>query len=88
LLPYGPQVLIEGDLLKGKQATGFIAIRKDMINAGANYVDEPLMVDGNHITATGRLGIFTTAILNRLGYGGKKQLCQMKRLECGMVETG
>jgi len=55
---HGPQVLIEGDLLKGKQATGFIAIR-DMINAGANYVDEPLMVDGNsHITATGRLGDF------------------------------
>ena len=70
---HGPQVLIEGDLLKGKQATGFIAIRKDMINAGANYVDEPLVVDGNLITSRqpGDLPIFTTAILNRLGYGGK-----------------
>ncbi|MFH7025979.1 MAG: DJ-1/PfpI/YhbO family deglycase/protease [Heteroscytonema crispum UTEX LB 1556] len=70
---HGPQVLIEGDLLKGKQATGFSAIRKDMINAGAKYVDEPLVVDGNLITSRqpGDLAIFTTAILSRLGYGGK-----------------
>jgi protease I len=70
---HGPQVLIEGDLLKGKQATGFSAIRKDMINAGANFHDQPLVVDGNLITSRepGDLAIFTTAILSRLGYGGK-----------------
>lgn len=70
---HGPQVLIEGDLLKGKQATGFSAIRKDMINAGANYRDEPLVIDGKLITSRepGDLAIFTTAILSRLGYGGK-----------------
>lgn len=70
---HGPQVLIEGDLLKGKQATGFLAIRKDMINAGANYIDEALVVDGNLITSRqpGDLPIFTTALLSRLGYGGK-----------------
>jgi protease I len=70
---HGPQVLIEGDLLKGKRATGFIAIAKDMMNAGANYIDEPLVVDGNLITSRqpGDLPIFTTAILSRLGYGGK-----------------
>jgi protease I len=70
---HGPQVLIEGDLLKGKQATGFTAIRKDMINAGVNYIDEPLVIDGNLITSRqpGDLPIFTTAILDYLGYGGK-----------------
>ncbi|ARV60182.1 type 1 glutamine amidotransferase [Nostocales cyanobacterium HT-58-2] len=71
---HGPQVLIEGDLLKGKQAAGYIAIRKDMMNAGANYIDEPLVVDGNLITSRqpGDLPIFATAILSRLGYGGKE----------------
>lgn len=71
---HGPQVLIEADVLKGKNATGFIAIRKDMINAGANYIDEPLVVDGNLITSRqpGDLAIFTTAILSRLGLGGKE----------------
>ena len=65
--------MIEGDLLRGKQATGFMSIRKDMINAGANYINEPLVVDGNLITSRqpGDLAIFTTAILSRLGYGGK-----------------
>ncbi len=71
---HGPQVLIEGDLLKGKNATGFIAVRKDMQNAGANYIDEPLVVDGNLLTSRrpGDLAIFATAILSRLGYGGKE----------------
>ncbi|MFN6561204.1 MAG: DJ-1/PfpI/YhbO family deglycase/protease [Nostoc sp. ChiSLP01] len=70
---HGPQVLIEGDLIKGKKLTGFSAISKDITNAGANYLDEPLIVDGNLITSRepGDLAIFTTAILSRLGYGGK-----------------
>jgi len=70
---HGPQVLINGDLLRGKKATGFISIRQDMVNAGAKYVDEPLVVDGNLITSRqpGDLAIFTTAILSRLGLGGK-----------------
>ncbi len=66
---HGPQVLIEGDLLKGKRATGFRAIRKDMQNAGANYSDEALVIDGNLITSRqpSDLPIFTTAILRHLG---------------------
>ncbi|HEX8708241.1 MAG TPA: DJ-1/PfpI/YhbO family deglycase/protease [Pyrinomonadaceae bacterium] len=70
---HGPQVLIEGDLLRGKRATGFRAIRKDMQNAGANFVDEPLAVDGQLLTSRrpGDLAIFTTAILSRLALGIK-----------------
>jgi protease I len=65
---HGPQVLIEGDLLKGKRATGFRAIRKDMQNAGARFEDAPLVVDGQLITSRrpGDLPIFTAAILRRL----------------------
>jgi protease I len=66
---HGPQVLIEGDLLKSRRATGYRSIRKDMENAGAIYVNEPLVVDANLITSRqpGDLPIFTTAILNHLG---------------------
>ncbi|HEY0545010.1 MAG TPA: DJ-1/PfpI/YhbO family deglycase/protease [Pyrinomonadaceae bacterium] len=65
---HGPQVLIEGDLLKGRRATGFRAIRKDMQNAGARFEDAPLVVDGQLITSRrpGDLPIFTAAILRRL----------------------
>ncbi len=66
---HGSQVLIEGDLLRGKNATGSSSIRQDTLNAGANYLDEPLVVCGNLITSRqpGDLPIFTTAILTRLG---------------------
>ncbi|MBE9167195.1 DJ-1/PfpI/YhbO family deglycase/protease [Pleurocapsales cyanobacterium LEGE 06147] len=65
---HGPQVLIEADRLRDKQATGFQAIRKDIQNAGANYIDEPVVVETNLITSRqpGDLPVFTTTILTRL----------------------
>lgn len=73
---HGPQVLIEGDLLKGRRATGFRAIRKDMQNAGTDYVDEPVVVDGQLVTSRrpSDLPIFTTAILRRLGLRNENDL--------------
>ncbi len=66
---HGPQVLIEADLLRGKRATGFRAIRKDMQNAGANFENTPVAADGNLLTSRrpGDLALFTSAILKRLG---------------------
>ncbi|MEW5850500.1 MAG: DJ-1/PfpI/YhbO family deglycase/protease [Myxococcota bacterium] len=68
---HGPQVLIEGDLLRGRRATGFRAVRKDMVNAGCQYVNEPCVVDGNLITSrhAGDLPIFSTAVLRKLDLG-------------------
>lgn len=65
---HGPQVLIEGEMLDGVRATGFHSIRKDMQNAGADFVDEALVIDDNLITSRrpGDLPIFTTAILQQL----------------------
>lgn len=56
-------------MLKGVRATGFRAVRKDMQNAGAEFVDAPLVVDDNLITSRrpGDLPIFVTAILTSLG---------------------
>ncbi len=70
---HGPQVLIEGDLLRGRRATGFRSIRKDMQNAGANYENAPLVVDGNLITSRrpADLPVFTSAILRHLGLSVK-----------------
>jgi protease I len=66
---HGPQLLIEADRLQGKRATGFLAIRKDIENAGASYVNESLVIDDNLITSRqpGDLPIFAKAILDRLG---------------------
>ncbi|HYP53439.1 MAG TPA: DJ-1/PfpI/YhbO family deglycase/protease [Pyrinomonadaceae bacterium] len=70
---HGPQVLIEADVLRGKRATGFRAIRKDMENAGANFENEAVVEDGNLVTSRrpGDLPIFTATILRRLGLSAK-----------------
>jgi protease I len=38
-------------MLKGRKATSFFAIKDDMTNAGANWVDAEVVVDGNLVTS-------------------------------------
>jgi deglycase len=44
-------VLISAGIVKGKKATSFFAIKDDMINAGAVFIDKEVVVDGNLITS-------------------------------------
>ena len=44
-------VPISAAIIKGRRATSVGAIRDDMANAGADWVDEPCVVDGNLISA-------------------------------------
>jgi len=48
---HGGWMLCCTGVLKGRRVTSFIAIKHDMINAGAKWVDEECVVDGNVITA-------------------------------------
>jgi len=48
---HAPWVLISAGIMAGKRATGLIAVRDDLINAGAEYVDEPAVRDGNIVTS-------------------------------------
>jgi len=44
-------VLVSADVLRGRTATCFSGIKDDVINAGANYVDQEVVRDGNLITS-------------------------------------
>ncbi|MBI3321120.1 MAG: type 1 glutamine amidotransferase [Candidatus Omnitrophica bacterium] len=44
-------VLCSADVLRGKTATCFSAIKDDVVNAGATYVDREVVRDGHLITA-------------------------------------
>ena len=44
-------VLVSADVLRGKTATCFSAIKDDVVNAGARYVDRAVVRDGNLITS-------------------------------------
>ena len=48
---HGPWVLCSTQALKGKKATCFFAIKDDVVNAGAKYVDQEVVRDGNVITS-------------------------------------
>lgn len=48
---HGGWVLVSAGILKGKKATGFSAIKDDMVNAGCEFMDKEVVVDGNLITS-------------------------------------
>ncbi|MBU2929607.1 type 1 glutamine amidotransferase domain-containing protein [Winogradskyella psychrotolerans] len=48
---HGPWLLAEADVLKGRKITSYSSIKTDMINAGANWVDEEVVVDSGLVTS-------------------------------------
>ncbi len=68
---HGPWLLIEAGVVKGANATSYKAIRTDMINAGANWQDEPVVVDNGMITSRSPadLGPFVAKIIEEIREG-------------------
>lgn len=62
-------VLAEADVLHGRTVTSYHSIRTDLKNAGATWVDEEVVEDGNLITSRnpGDIPAFCDALLKRLG---------------------
>ncbi len=48
---HGPLTLVEAGVAKGRTLTSYPSIRTDLRNAGANVVDEEVVVDDNLITS-------------------------------------
>jgi protease I len=48
---HGPQLLIEGDAVRGRRMTSWPSLKTDLSNAGAQWVDETVVVDGNLVTS-------------------------------------
>jgi len=48
---HGGWVLVSSGILKGRKVTGFYAIKDDLVNAGAKFIDSEVVVDGNIITS-------------------------------------
>ncbi len=62
-------VAISAGILKGKRFTCTPAIKDDVVNAGAEYVDKEVVVDGNLISSRkpDDLPAFCRAIIEKLG---------------------
>jgi len=48
---HGPQLLISAEIVKGRRVTSWPSIAVDLRNAGADWVDAPVVQDGNIITS-------------------------------------
>jgi len=48
---HGPQLLITADALRGRKATGYKSIIQDIKNAGAEFLDQEVVVDGNLVSS-------------------------------------
>jgi protease I len=61
---HGPQLLIEADVVDGRQLTSWPSVRTDLENAGARWVDREVVIDDRLITSRrpDDLPAFATAI--------------------------
>ncbi len=69
---HGGWLLASAGIARGKRLTSFFAIRDDLVNAGAIWVDEEVVVDGNLVTSRkpDDLPAFMRAVLDLLARRG------------------
>lgn len=48
---HGPWILISAGIVTGRRLTSTVGIRDDVVNAGAEWVDEEVVIDGNIISS-------------------------------------
>lgn len=48
---HGPWMLAEAGVVRGRKVTSFKSIKTDLINAGANWIDESVVVDHGLVTS-------------------------------------
>jgi protease I len=72
---HGPQMLIEADLVRGRQVTSWPSLQTDLRNAGAQWHDREVVVDGNVITSRkpGDIPAFVDALGAILASGHEQQ---------------
>ncbi len=65
---HGPWTLVEADVVRDRRITSWPSLETDLRNAGADWVDEEVVVDGNLITSRkpADLGAFCKTIIGAL----------------------
>ena len=48
---HGPWVLISAGIVRGRKMTSTVGIRDDVMNAGAEWIDQPVVIDDNLVSA-------------------------------------
>jgi protease I len=48
---HGPWICISAGIVRGRKITGYLSIKDDLVNAGAEFIDADLVIEGNFISA-------------------------------------
>jgi protease I len=66
---HAPWMLVSAGLARGKKLTSYFTIQDDMRNAGADWVDQEVVVDGNLITSRkpDDIPAFNRALISAMG---------------------
>jgi len=62
---HGPQILIDADVVLGRVMTSYAAIKNDLENAGARWIDQEVVTDNGLVTSrtTDDLSAFTSMMI-------------------------
>jgi len=66
-------MLVSADIIRGRTVTSYFSIKDDLVNAGGNWVDKEVVVDGHLVTSRtpDDLPAFMRAIIGVLGGGDR-----------------
>ncbi|UJP39645.1 type 1 glutamine amidotransferase domain-containing protein [Cellulomonas palmilytica] len=69
---HGAWVLVEADAVRGRRLTSYPSLRTDLTNAGADWVDEQVVVDGPFVSSRtpDDLPAFDEALVEAVGAAG------------------
>ena len=72
---HGPWLLIEAGVLHGRRLTSWPSLKTDLMNAGAQWVDQECVIDNNLITSRnpGDIPAFNAAILEEFAKAAQIQ---------------
>jgi protease I len=72
---HGPWTLIEAGVVSGKTMTSWPSLKSDLKNAGANWVDEQVVTDGQLVTSRkpDDIPAFNKAVIESIANGPRKQ---------------
>jgi protease I len=73
---HGPWTLLEAGALSGKTVTSWPSLKTDLKNAGANWVDQEVVTDGQFITSRkpDDIPAFSRAVIESIAHGPQKRV--------------
>jgi protease I len=71
---HGPWMLVEAGVVRGKNVTSWPSIRTDLLNAGAKWIDQEVVSDGQFITSRkpDDIPAFSRAVIEAVNRGAAR----------------